>query len=248
MSPREKAGLVHLALSTTVAAVVAVLVFQLWYPGDYGSLSGGQDLFILVMLVDIIIGPLLTLVVFASTKSTRQLRFDLFVIGVFQCAALTYGLHVVYVARPVVMVFEVDRFRVLTIGQIDQRDLQSASAEFGILSLAGPRVLGTRKPRAGAESNQALWKAVGGVDIAQRPSFWQPYAVSRSDALARSRPVELLSKKYPSRRDEIRIRVRKSGLSEAVARFLPVVARGDWVALLDSEGDVVGFIPLDGFF
>lgn len=248
MSIRIKAGVTHLALSTGVAAFVALLVFKFWYPGEYRFLSGGQELFGLVVVIDVVIGPLLTLAAFNPTKGIWQLRFDLAVIGFLQCAALAYGLHAVYVARPVVTVFEVDRFRVLTTGQIDQQDLKNAPAEFSELSLVGPRILGTRKPRAGVESNQALWKAVGGVDIAQRPSFWQSYLISRPEALARSRPVDLLLMKYPPRAGEIKMLIRESGVSEAAARFLPVVARGNWIAILDPQGNVVGFFPVDGFF
>jgi hypothetical protein len=32
------------------------------------------------------------------------------------------------------------------------------------------------------------------------------------------------------------------------ARFLPLVARRDWIVILDRSGDVAGYAPFDGFF
>jgi hypothetical protein len=34
----------------------------------------------------------------------------------------------------------------------------------------------------------------------------------------------------------------------ATARFLPAVGRVSWVAVLSAGGDVLGYLPLDGFF
>ena len=69
--------------------------------------------FFLVMSVDVVLGPVLTFAVFNRAKGVRHLRRDLAVIGVLQTAALAYGLHTVYIVRPVAMVFEVDRFRLV---------------------------------------------------------------------------------------------------------------------------------------
>jgi hypothetical protein len=35
---------------------------------------------------------------------------------------------------------------------------------------------------------------------------------------------------------------------ESTGRFLPAMARGDWVAVLDPAGTVLGYLPYDGFF
>jgi hypothetical protein len=49
---RFKPALIHLAASLLVAVAVAAMVFALWYPGVYRSLSGGTELFLLVVGVD----------------------------------------------------------------------------------------------------------------------------------------------------------------------------------------------------
>ena len=82
----------------------------------------------------------------------------------------------------------------------------------------------------------------------QLPPFWQPYSESTADALARSRPVTLLLARYPERVGELEDLLRELKIDPESTTFLPVMARGDWVALLDQAGAIVGYLPTDGFF
>jgi len=50
-----------------------------WYPPPLFQLLGGFELLLLIVAVDIALGPLLTLVVFKSGK--KRLKFDLSVIA-----------------------------------------------------------------------------------------------------------------------------------------------------------------------
>lgn len=245
---RLKAAGLHFCLSLAVAILAAVLVFGVWYPWPYRIISGGQELFWLLTTVDVILGPLLTFAVFDLAKGRRHLQRDLAVIVVLQLAALAYGLHTVYQVRPVALVFEVDRFRVVTANDVYMDDLPKAPEAYRRLPLTGPWVLGARRPRDGAENTEALIKGFEGYDVGQRPIFWQPYEQSRDAALQRSRPVSVLVARYPASRQALETRLREAGVRVDEARFAPIVARQDWVALLDARGNVASFIALDGFF
>ena len=98
---RLRASAIHLAISLSIATLAALLVFGWWYPYPYRELSGGRELFTLVVAVDVVLGPLITLVIFNTTKTRRHLAMDFTVIGLLQVAALAYGLWTVFVARPV---------------------------------------------------------------------------------------------------------------------------------------------------
>ena len=71
-----KASAIHLGICCLVAVAVAALVFEFWFPGPYRQLSGGQNLFLLLVGVDVVCGPLLTMVVFDSEKPRRALILD----------------------------------------------------------------------------------------------------------------------------------------------------------------------------
>ena len=245
---RLRAAGIHLLICLAVAALAAALVFGLWYPWPYRVAAGGQGLFVLVVSVDLILGPLLTLTVFNVAKTRSHLRRDLAVIRALQLAALVYGLSTVYAARPVALVFEVDRFRVVNAANVHAPELPQAPEAFRRLPLTGPWLLGTRKAQPGEESNDALFKGLEGLDLGQRPKFWQAYELSRSAALARARPVALLVQHYPARKDEILAVLRDAGVALEAARFLPMLARQDWVVMLNAQGNPAGLVALDGFF
>jgi len=245
---RAHAAGLHLLISAAVAGLAAILVFGVWYPGPFRYMAGGRDLFLLISGVDVVIGPVLTFTVFNRAKGKRHLTRDLAVIGLLQVAALVYGLHTVYVARPVAMVFEVDRFRLVTANDVLVEELPKALPEFRELSLTGPRVIGARRPEMGAERNDAMFMGAAGIDVGQRPIFWQPYALTQARALERSKPIATLLKQYPDSAADTRSRLAEMKADEATARFLPMMARQPWVAVLDKSGALLGYLPLDGFF
>lgn len=245
---RARAAAIHLLISGVVAAVAGALVFGLWYPGPYRLLSGGRDLFFLIVSVDVVMGPLLTFTVFNVTKGWPHLSRDLAVIAAMQLGALGYGLHTVYEVRPVAMVFEVDRFRVIAAVDVYLPELDLARPEYRRLPVAGPWLLGTRATRAGAERNQAIMLGLKGYDVSQRPIFWQPYDESKGVAIAHAKPVTKLLEQYPQRHAELDSVLKDLNLKPDDLWFLPLMARVDWVVLLKKTGEIAGFAPFDGFF
>lgn len=245
---RFKAASIHLAISSAIALLAAGIVFLLWYPWPYRVISGGQSLFLLVVSVDVVMGPLLTMVTFNPTKTRHQLVRDLSVIGILQFAALVYGVHTVFVARPIALVFEVDRFQVVAANDVYTPELNSANAMYQRLPLTGPWLLGTRKPTSAEENSNVLFTALQGFNVAQRPKFWVPYAESKAAVLAKARPISVLIDHYPDKQLTIRGMLKDAAMSEAEARFLPLVARESWVIVLNGQGDVVNYVALNGFF
>ncbi|MFZ5511400.1 MAG: TfpX/TfpZ family type IV pilin accessory protein [Pseudomonadota bacterium] len=248
LSARMRAAAIHLALSAFVAGLSAILVFWLWYPTPYRDISGGRELFILVISVDLVLGPLLTFAVFDLRKGWSHLSKDLAIIVAFQMAGLAYGIYTTIQARPIALVFEVDRYRVVTAAMVDHQELHAAPPEFRTLPLTGPWLLGTRKSEP-EEVLRSVELASQGIDISQRPSYWRPYDQSRQDVAAKARPASQLLKQYPDARDEITAEIHRQGLEIHSAFFLPLVARTQgWSVLLNQRGDVVGFLRYDGFF
>lgn len=245
---RGRAAGIHLLVCAFVAFLAAGLVFGLWYPGLHRTVSGGRDLFLLVTSVDVVLGPLLTFAVFNIEKGWKHLRRDLAIIGAIQLAALLYGLHTVYIVRPIAMAFEVDRFRVISAADVYEPELPKAPRKYQHLPFTGPWLLGTRAPQPGAEHADAIEMGLRGIDRANRPLFWQDYALSVPDVLSKSRPIAVLLDHYRERSEQWRGDLAAMGANEATARFLPLRARGDWVIVVSESGSVLGHLQADGFF
>lgn len=247
--PRTVAALFHFAISLAIATLVALVIFALWYPGDYKYLAGGRHLFWIIVFVDVVMGPLLTFVVFNTAKLRKELWRDLAIIALLQLGALSYGLYTLFEARPIALVFEVDRFRVVSAADVLKVELAAAPSTYRDLPVTGPWLLGVRTATDGGEKIDSIGKALQGFDVGQRPSYWQPYDASRAQVLARSRPVKDLLAQYPSQNVQIQALLKELELPMDGARFLPTNARmAGWVTLLRSNGDVAGFAPFDGFF
>jgi hypothetical protein len=240
----------HLLISAIVAVVIGICIKWLLFPGDYAVLAGGQELFWLIVSVDVIIGPILTAVIFNPSKHRRELQRDLSVIVILQFAALMYGLHTLYIARPIALVFEVDRFRVVTPANILIQELPQAPEPYRSLPLAKVWTLGTSvNSDAGSGRLEIIQLALQGYDVSQRPSFWQSYELSRPAVLKRARSASFLIKHYQQERHDLETRLSALNLSVESALFLPVQGRVEgWVVLLRPNGDIAGFAPYDGFF
>jgi len=94
---RWKASLIHLGLSATIFVVLLYHIVFLWYPQPYFAADGGWQGVRLITGVDLVLGPLLTLIVFKSGKP--GLRRDLTLIGLVQTVALVWGTWLVYDQR-----------------------------------------------------------------------------------------------------------------------------------------------------
>lgn len=246
----SRAALWHLLGSALVAAGAATLVFGLWYPYPYRELSGGQALFWLVVGVDLVCGPLLTLVLFTPQKPRAELVRDLGLVGLIQLTALAYGLWTVAVARPVFLVFEYDRFRVVSAADIEPTNLGAAMEEFKHLGWFGPKIIAAQVPRSGDKDFlKSIELSVQGLGPALRPSAWRPYGSFKDAALGKAQPLALLKTRYPERLAEIEAMTAKTGLALEKIGYVPVQGRHDlfWVALVAmDDARVVGFLPVDG--
>ena len=247
---RLRAATLHLGLSALVAAAAGLLVFALWYPWPYREISGGRELFRLVVLVDVALGPLITFAIFNRAKPRTELRRDLAVVALLQFAGLAYGLWTVHLARPVHLVYEIDRFRVVHQVEIPQELADRVPPGIALAPAGGPTVIALRPFRDQRENTEFTLAALQGLPLSARPELWQPYPEARERVLQAAKPLADLKRRFPRNVAEIDAAVRESGREPARVAYLPMVARKEqaWTVLLDAgTADVIGFLPLDSF-
>ena len=75
MSKRLKFFLGHLILSFLIALIVIGIVFFIWYPSPFTQAVGVTHIFLMMLAIDVIIGPILGLLVYKEGKKT--LKMDL---------------------------------------------------------------------------------------------------------------------------------------------------------------------------
>jgi len=118
---RIQAFLIHLGISLTIFGVLAYAVIAIWYPDFFFYTDGGWQGLRLLLGVDLVLGPLLTLIVYRAGKP--GLRFDLAVIGAIQTACLAVGVWIVHGERPLAIAYVDGSFYSITAQSFRELDL-----------------------------------------------------------------------------------------------------------------------------
>lgn len=246
---RLKASGIHFLISLTIAASAGALVFGVWYPYPYREISGGRELFLILVTVDVILGPFITLAVFNLAKGWPVLRRDLAVVAILQLVALGYGLWTVFVARPVHLVFESDRFSAVHAADIAPELLDRTPPGITALPLTGPTLLSLRPFKDSNEKFEATLAALQGVPLAARPDLWQPYANGVPDILKAAKPATELQTRFPKQVADIDRVLADVGRTAQNVVYLPLVGRKSvWTVFLDPvTAQFVATLPLDSF-
>jgi hypothetical protein len=239
---RFKAALIHLGISAAIGLSMLLFMLMVWYPGPFFRAVGADGLVMILLGVDIAIGPLITLAVFKQGK--RGLKFDLMVIALLQLSAFLYGVSVIFEARPTYVAFVVDRFELVRAVDIDPADLGTAKLEqFRTLPLLRPQVIGVQRPVGGEEKLKALDLAFQGKDIHVRPEYYVPYETQREEAKRKLQPLKRLKELNPAVAAQIDRDIEATGRTEDQLGFLPLRARErDLSVVLDrSTGEILDY-------
>ncbi|UUA72396.1 TfpX/TfpZ family type IV pilin accessory protein [Cellvibrio sp. QJXJ] len=236
------------SLVTLVCAIVTyILVFYVWYPDVFARLMPGTKLFLLVLCVEVVLGPCISLVIFNPAKSRRELVVDYLVVGSIQLGALVYGVLSVVDSRPVYVVFVKDRLEIVSAAELDKSDLLEASSQqFSEIPWSGLRFICVREPRDTAEKERLLFDEIpSGKDVQHLPRFYREcdknelsqraFAISKLKSIAAMRDMDAVSSEL-MKLDDNKI-------------WLPIMGKmGVWVAIFDRLSSApIRYIQFDPF-
>lgn len=230
LSRWQAAGL-HFLICLAIAAVTVTVMLMVWYPRPLFEAAGGNDLLFILVAVDVVLGPLLTLVVFKAGK--RGMKFDLWVIGLVQVAALAYGVHIVYLARPAYVVFIKDRFELASAVDLTEDKLAEAKyPQFRKVPVTGPVLAATDFPTDPAERQKVIEAAFAGLDLHYFPKYFVPYAERRDQVLAAAMTMERFRAAEPQSARAADEWLASSGTPPGAVRALLLRTRFAWIVVL----------------
>src|SRR5580704_15236671 len=176
---RFKAFAWHLLGSASVLSVTLGLLYVGWYhcPGWY--LADMPTVLAIMVGVDVVLGPLLTLIVADSAKARRVLARDLGVILAIQLVAFGYGVTTLWHGRPLYYAFSVNCLSAIKAQDIEY-DSAAASAQNSALAphwYSLPRWIWAPLPENSEEADKIVRSAIqGGFDVTARPAYYKPWA------------------------------------------------------------------------
>lgn len=248
----------HLLASGIVISLLAYIAFSTWFIQPWREVSGGMGIVLLVLCVDIVCGPILTLIVFDPNKKRKELMMDMGFILALQLSALCYGVNTLSQTHPLAIVFEVDRFRAVAYADLDESEYDRWPEWISPWTLSEPRVLAARRAYNGEEKFASIDASLQGVEPSQRPSWWQNYQSQVPEVLGKSRSIVDLRARRPDQLQVLQKSLQKSvetALDSETKnpdelRWLPLVSRRstDWVVIIDPvTARIRGYSHVDGF-
>jgi len=172
---RLRAAGIHLGISAIIFLAALYLILVQWYPGFHFGVDGGWRGVRIMASVYLVLGPMLTLIIFNPLKARKLIVFDLACIGAMQFAALAWGVYAIHGQRPVVVSFYQGTFLSSTDAplKLETYDL----AELKRLSDRHPALVFVAEPADDLEKTRALVQDL----VAKVPMNADPYFFRRLD-------------------------------------------------------------------
>ena len=231
---------VHLILSAVFVITAISIAFFVWYPSPLWQAIGLEKIILLVIMIDLLLGPFLTFIIYKPDKS--KLKFDLLFIITIQFSAFIYGFTQIAQARPVWIVFNIDRFDIVQAMDLDERRINKATEKFSKPSWTGPKIIASQNPKNNKDHTELMFEsAQGGPDLPQRVDLYVEVDEEISNIRLRSFSIENL-KNFNST-SEIEEILKKWPTADA---WLPASAKSkSMTALINKEkGQVISIVDL----
>ena len=166
-----KASLIHFIISAFIIGCFLAFALAVWYPAPFFDISGLQHIIFILVTVDVILGPLLTFVVFKSQKTS--LKFDLSIIALVQLCAFGYGVHTIYSAHPLYVAYAIDRFTPINTNEVFPE--KAKYPELQKSTFSGPTVVYVKKPTDPQEMSRVTMEVLSGKpDLDTRAEYYEP--------------------------------------------------------------------------
>ena len=232
-------GLHLLGSATALTLVLGTLYFG-WYrwPGWY--LSSVLHVVGILVLVDVVLGPTLTLIVANPRKPRRSLARDIAMIVTVQLAALVYGTATLWSGRPLYYTFSVNSLECVQASDIDKSEISLALRQNPSLAphwYSLPRWVWAPLPDNPDEAMHIVTDATfgSGTDVIDMPRYFKPW--EQGLPKLRDQLKQLEDMKYFSKPQKQTLRVRMS------ERGLPVNERNTMIMWGGSRGLLAVFDP-----
>lgn len=231
--------LLHLIVSLLIACCCLILVFYIWHPAPLAKAIEVTHIFLMMLAIDVVLGPLLTLII--AEKGKKSLRFDLIVICLLQISALIYGMYNITVSRPVWIAFDTMRFELVQANNIPHEDMKLAMSPYNDLSWRQPQIVAVKLARNNEEkSNRTFLELQTGVAPSMRPTLYEP--ISKQSHLIHNQSYTI--KELYNFNSENKVKTILARYPQATA-FLPMKASTvDMTVLIDARGQVIKIVDL----
>jgi hypothetical protein len=227
---RLKAFGLHLLGSILALSLILGSLYLGWYrwPGWY--LADVVQVFMVMAGVDLVLGPLLTLVIANPSKPRRDLTRDVGVIVAIQLVALIYGAISLWNGRPLYYAFSENQLQLVQAYDINASETALArqrAAELAPHWYSLPRWIWAPLPEDANESAKIVASAVsGGDDVISMPRYFKRWETGLPTLRTHLKKVDELGYFSGTDKKVLKERMRAAGMATDQSNSMVLSGRG----------------------
>ncbi len=231
MGFRLKAFGLHLLASATALTLVLGTLYFGWYhwPGWY--LTDVWHVVLVMIGVDVVLGPLLTFTIAGPKKPRRELARDISIIATVQLCALVYGTVSLWNGRPLYYAFSESVLQQVQAYDIDEDEWVRASKEKPELAphwYSLPRWIWAPLPQDDDERKKIVTGVItgGGEDVISMPRYFKPWEQGLPALRTQLKKIDDVAYFAKSEKKRLKERVQAAGYPTDQLNAIPLTGRG----------------------
>jgi len=230
MKFRFKAFALHLLASSAALSTILGGLYLGWYRWPGWVLTDVVRVVMVMVCVDVVLGPSLTFIIARSSKPRRVLTRDIAIIVAVQLCALGYGTVSLWNGRPMYYTFSVNVLQLVQAYDIDNEEAALGRQQNPGLAphwYSLPRWVWAPLPADAAVSDKIVRSTItGGDDVTSMPRYFKPWSEGLNDLRANLKKVDKVAYFAPKEKKTLAERMRAAGLATDEMNAMPLTGRG----------------------
>jgi hypothetical protein len=230
MKFRFKAFGLHLLASSVALSTILGSLYLGWYRWPGWILTDVTRVVMVMVGVDVVLGPSLTFIIARSSKPGRVLARDIAVIVAVQLCALGYGTVSLWNGRPMYYTFSVNVLQLVQAYDIDDEEAALGRQQNPNLAphwYSLPRWVWAPLPADSAVSEKIVRSTItGGDDVTSMPRYFKPWSEGLNDLRANLKKVDNVAYFAPREKNTLKEHMRAAGLTTDELNAMPLTGRG----------------------
>jgi hypothetical protein len=227
---RLQAFSLHLISSATVLTLILGSLYFGWYRWPGWHLTDVTRVVLVMVCVDVVLGPTLTFIIANKNKPHRELVRDIGIIVAVQLCALIYGSVSLWNGRPLYYAFSESVLQLVQAYDIDSAEAEDGRRQNPKLAphwYSLPRWIWAPLPQDAEESQKIVASAVaGGDDVISMPKYFKPWEEGLPSLRGQLKKVDDVAYFAKSEKQRLKDRMKAAGLPNDQANTMPLTGRG----------------------
>jgi hypothetical protein len=251
MKFRFKAFGFHILGSVCLIALCLGVLYAGWYrwPGWY--LAGALTIALMMAGIDVVLGPLLTLIIANPNKPRRELARDISIIVLVQLIAAGYGVFTLWNGRPLYYTYSEGYLEMVQAADLNPEQVELGRKLNPALAphwYSLPRWIFVPLPKDSQLAEKIMASSItGGDDVIQMPRYYQPWEAGLTELRTTLQPVEKMKGLNKHDKQVAAERLKEFGVTVDQPVTLPMSGRGrPIIAIFDpATGTIRGWVRVD---